>query len=398
MPLQDYLTKYYTEPLNKEEFSAHFLDKFGVDVRYENDLVLFKYNMLCAKWSFELVHECRGHIWRHNSDGSWVRVCNPPSKFFNLMEGNCPLFNKEDFNNNVPQLQLISKEDGSLLTVWWDSTLNDWRASTSGSITPFKVGDYDITFSELFWKLLGEDKKSILTSIGKQFTFCFELCSAKNRIVSQYSTDRIYLLLVRHNEYGTYLVPSLYHEQLGVYLPRSFFLYELEIKTQEDLVRWVEDNTTDDADCKYKEGYVGYISGKPIFKAKCQNYLSRHKFSGGDVGATRNNIIEVFFSGCLDDYYDALVDSMKLFADKLKEKAIILNQKVNAMISEMKGKSFPTQKDYALYVLANVDKTFSSFFFANKEKILSGEITNDDFVHWLKVNQSKFESHWKGQE
>ena len=394
--LLDYLNDNFSKTYTNEEFSAHFLDTFGVDVRYENDLVMFKYNMIAAKWIQPITHECRGHIYRRLENGSWERVCNTPSKFFNLGEGNCPLFPSEDFEQNASGLQIISKEDGSLISVWYDASRNDWRASTSGSITPFIVGDYkDITFDGLFWKLFGEDKKALLDSIGRDYTVCFELCCAENRIVTKYSTNRVYLLLIRHNESGNYLDTSLYYEKLGVYLPKSHSLKSLGITTKEELVKWVEDNTPNTEEITYPEGWVVYKSGIPTAKIKKIDYLARHKFSGGDVGATRNNIIEVFFSSCLDDYYDSLVDSMKEFADKLKEKAIILNQKVNAMIAEMKSKSFPTQKDYALYVLANVDKTFSSFFFANKEKILSGEITNDDFIHWLKVNQSKFETYWK---
>jgi hypothetical protein len=86
---------------------------------------------------------------------------------------------------------------------------------------------------------------------------------------------------------------------------------------------------------------------------------------------------------------------MKEFADKLKSKTIEFTLKVNNMILEMKGKEFPTQKDYALYVLGNVDKHFSSFFFANKEKIIDGSITNNDFVYWLKLNYAKFDHFWK---
>jgi hypothetical protein len=394
MSLQDYLTKYYSVPYVKEEFAAHFLEKFGVDVRFEDDLVLFKYNMLAAKFTFPLVHECRGHIWR-NANGVWNRVCNPPAKFFNLSEGNCPLFNKSEFEQNASQLQLFSKEDGSLIDVWWDSVKNDWRASTSGSITPFKVGDYDITFDKLFWGIFGEEKKSILTEIGKDYTFCFELCAVQNRIVTRYASDRVYLLLIRHNQYGTYLVADSYADQLGVARPKSHFLYELGINSAEDLVKWVETNAVDDSDIQYKEGWVVYRSGVPLAKVKTMKYLSLHKIGGGDVGCTRNNIIECYFGGSLDDIYGFLVDSMKLFADQLKEKTIVLNQKVNASIRELKTKEFATQKDYALWVLANVDKQFSSFFFANKEKLMKGEVDPDAFGLWLKINSAKFDGYWK---
>lgn len=394
MSLQAYLTKYYSEPYKNEDLASHFLEKFGVDVRFENDLVLFKYNMLAAKFTFELVHECRGHIWR-NTNGSWKRVCNPPNKFFNLSEGYCPIFDRNDFTANASQLKLMSKEDGSLIDVWFDEVTNDWRASTSGSITPFKVGDYDITFDKLFWQVFGESKKEILSNIGKEYTFCFELCCVQNRIVTRYANDRVYLLLVRHNEYGTYLVADSIAEKLGVSMPKSVFLYELNITAIDDLVKWVEDNSGDDVDSQYKEGYVVYRAGVPLAKIKNLKYLSLHKIGGGDIGCTRNNIIECYFAGSLDDIYGFLVDSMKDFANRLKEKTIVLNQKVNASIKELNGRQFETQKEFALWVIANVEKPFTSFFFANKEKLMKGEIDNDAFIYWLKINQSKFDNYWK---
>lgn len=394
MSLHDYLTKYYPATFAQEDMVKDFMESFGVEVRFEKNLVLFKYNMICAKFTLPITHECRGHIWRI-SNGTWKRVCNPPNKFFNLSEGFCPIFDKKTFEENVNQLELRTKEDGSLIDVWYDEELGDWRASTSGSITPFKVGDYDITFDKLFWQLLGESKKEVLTQIGKEYTFCFELCAVQNRIVTKYATDRVVLLLIRHTEHGTYLVPSEYNAMLGVALPKSHFLYEYGIKDQETLVRWIEDNTQDCEDAQWKEGYVVYRSGVPLAKVKTMNYLARHKFSGGDIGATRNNIIEVFFAGSLDDYYASLVDSMKVFADALKEKVITLNQKVNVFIQDLKGREFPTQKDYALWVLGNVDKQFSAFFFANKESLMKGEIDADAFIHWLKVNQGKFDAYWK---
>lgn len=396
MSLYDYLTKYYSGPFNQTDLATDFMDKFGVDVRFEKNLVLFKYNMLAAKFSLPITHECRGHIWRQKADG-WVRVCNPPDKFFNSTEGYCPIVDERDFTPLVKQLQLFSKEDGSLIDVWYDDELGDWRASTSGSITPFKVGDYDVTFDKLFWSIFDpkNEKKAILSQIGKEYTFCFELCSVENRIVTKYATNRVYLLVIRHNKYGTYMLPSVYNEMLEVELPKSYFLWELGIETKEQLVRWVEDNTKDDADVQFKEGYVVYRNGTPIAKIKTLNYLARHKMSGGDLGATRNNIIEVFFAGSLDDFYDALVDSMKKFADQLKEKALALNKQANESVRALKGMTFETQKDYALWVFANIDKRFAAFFFANKEQLLSGSIDSDAFMHWLKINQNKFEKYWK---
>src|SRR6056297_3828398 len=66
--------------------SEHFSEKFGVNTRFEDGLVQFKYDMIAVKWAEQLVFECRGHIvgWH---DDHWRFVCRPADKFFNQSEG-----------------------------------------------------------------------------------------------------------------------------------------------------------------------------------------------------------------------------------------------------------------------------------------------------------------------
>jgi hypothetical protein len=392
--LCDYLNANFSTGYTNEQITDTFLTKFGVDVRFSGNKMLTKYNMLEAKFTESITSECRGHIVK-NVNGVWKTICNPFNKFHNLSEGYCPIFDKSAFEADLNKLTATIKADGSLINVYWDEDVNDWKVSTSGSIEPGKVGDYPITFDALFWQIFGESKKSIFSSISKEYTFIFELCSVMNRIVTRYKNDRVYLLAIRHNESGEYVDASKYSGVLGVEMPVTVSLSSLGIKTQEELIKWVEDTTADDAETQYKEGYVIYRNGIPISKVKCARYRSLHSIGGGDVGCTRNNIIECFFAGSIDDIYGFLVDSMKEFADKLKEKVIILHQKVNSSIRALKGREFASQKEYALWVLGNVDKQFAAFFFANKESLMKGEIDADAFIHWLKVNQGKFDAYWK---
>lgn len=392
--LCDYLNANFPSGYTIEQLSDVFLTKFGVDVRFSGNKVLAKYNMIEAKFTEKVTSECRGHIVK-NVNGSWKTICNPFNKFHNLSEGNCPIFDKSTFAAELSKLSAVIKADGSLINVYWDEDVNDWKVSTSGSIIPGPVSDYPITFDVLFWQIFGESKKSILSTIGKNYTIIFELCSVMNRIVSRYKNDRVYLLAIRHNETGEYLDATTYQDILGVKMPERVTLTSLGITTQEELVKWVEDTTQDDDDIQYKEGYVIYREGVPISKVKCVRYRSLHSMGGGDVGCTRNNIIECFFANSIDDVYGFLVDSMKAFADKLKEKVIALNHKVNSAIRDVKGVKFETQKEYALWVLKNVDKQFSSFFFANKESLMKGDIDSDAFIYWLKINYKKFDSLWK---
>lgn len=392
--LCNYLNVNFSTGYTNEQLADTFLNKFGVNVRFLGNKLLVKYNMLEANFTEVITSSCRGHIVK-NVNGCWKTICNPFDKFHNLSEGHCPIFDKSVFEAEVQKLTAIIKADGSLINVYWDEDVNDWKVSTSGSIEPGKVGDYPITFDVLFWQIFGESKKSILSNIGKEYTYIFELCSVMNRIVTRYKNDRVYLLAIRHNESGDYLEAGKYSTMLGVQMPLTTSLSSLGIKTQDELVKWVEDTTADDEEIQYKEGYVIYRDGVPICKVKCARYRSLHSIGGGDVGCTRNNVIECFFANSIDDIYGFLLDSMKEFADKLREKVIVLNHQVNSSIRALNGMKFENQKEYALWVLKNVDKQFSSFFFANKDKLMSGEIDADAFVFWLKLNYKKFEDYWK---
>ena len=390
-PLLEYLnTNFKNDTTNIVD---HFLTTFGVNVKQEGNLFLFKYDMILAKFSYELVHECRGHIWRH-SNFIWERVCNTPNKFFNLSEGNCKIFNNDEFNSIVDELCAVRKEDGTLSSIWWDSEKNDWRCSTQGCITPFKIQDYEETFSDLFWFLFGEDKKQILSEIGKEYTFCFEICTNKNRIVTKYSTDRIYLLLIRHVNTGVYIPVDSYAEMLNVKIPDKSFLYEHCIKTKEDLNKWVESSCNDDNDCMYKEGYVLYHNLIPVAKCKTEKYRILHKTSSGDIGATRNNLIELFFAGGCDDIYETLVDSMKLFVDRMRNWYMEQTAKMLNDCKILSSKSYFSQKEYALEVL-KLNKTFSSFYFNNKEVIINKTVTLDDINVWMKLHYQRFDDEIK---
>jgi len=400
MSLHDYLSKYFSSG-SVGEFEGvsvnlvdHFFEKFGVNVKNEGDLWQFKYDQLAAKFSFPLVKECRGHIWRY--DGAWTRVCTPPDKFFNQHEGYCPIFNDDEFSQKLSALSAIRKEDGTAIAVWYDSVRSVWRASTLGAITPFKVGDYEITFDALFWKTLGEENKNILESQGdKNVTYLFELCCLENRIVTKYITDRVFLLTARNNKTGVYETPSWW-DIFKAYKPDFFLLAgEDNIKTLDDLKRWVDKQSDDTADAVYREGFVIYDGLTPIAKLKTARYLSLHAVGGGDMKHTRNVVIDSFFAGTLDDIWGVLHPQMQEFAEKLKDKVIKLTNEALAASKNIDPSTIASQKDYALWVKANVPPMFAGFFFQNKEAVLAKKGITEDFTWWVKANYKKFEGVWK---
>jgi len=412
--LLHYLNKYFIGDAGVYEntqvdIATHFREKFGVNIKRENGLFQFKYNQLEAKFCYPLVKECRGHILAYNN--GWKFVSRPFDKFFNQHEGYCPIFDNKDFVPLVNQLTFVEKLDGSCIQVFFDFATSTWRATTLGTITSFFVGEFGITFSELFWKTIGIDAKAFETYASKEYTYVFELACAENRIVTQYPNNFVALLGTRNNETGEYLdrnanevfiINELYekakvsHENLRV--PHIKFMFEVGIKSLEDAKMWIEKESEDTSKYgNYAEGFVIYNGCYPVAKMKNMKYVSLHSIGGGDIKHSVNASIDAFFLETIDDIYDVLPEPTKVFIEALKKKIIDESQIVYKMISEkFAGKEFANQKDYAMCVLSSVDKKYSGFFFGNKEKILDPKTDVFElFRFWLKSNYSKFD--WKSE-
>lgn len=411
--LQRYLDKYFTGASGVYENAqvdivSHFREKFGVVVKNEGSLFQFKYDQLEAKFSYPLVKECRGHILKFDN-GAWKFVSRPQDKFFNQHEGYCPIFDKSAFNSLINQLAFVEKIDGSCIQVFYDDEKQVWRATTLGAITAFKVGDYDITFGQLFWKTLGTDPTvfSQVTNANTNHTYIFELACAENRVVTQYPKNFVALLAIRNNETGEY--SSKYDQEqfcITFYektrdsdtlrMPHIKFMYEANITSLDEAKQWIENESNDTAKYgNYAEGFVIYNGCYPIAKMKNLRYIQLHSVGGGDIKHSINASIDAFFCDTIDDIYGVLPESTKVFVESLRNKVITESDVVlKSIVNNFAGKTFETQKDYALCVFKSVDKKYSGFFFGNKEKILNPKVDHVDlFRFWLKSNYQKFD--WK---
>jgi hypothetical protein len=393
--LNKYLTAGSTGVFDNETISIvpHFFDKFGVDVKNEGSLYVFKYDMLAAKFTIPITSECRGAVCRFDN-GKWTQVSRPWLKFHNLHEGYCPYFNVKDFAKNN-SLSIVSKEDGTAIQVYFDG--EKWRVSTLGTITPAKVGDYNITFDELFKKTLGVDWDAFTKDLVVGTTYMFELCCAENRIVTKYASNRVFLLSIidTHGVYADVGATEAFAIKWNIYTPKRIMLYEKDITNKDQLVEWVEKNCPDDDETQFKEGFVLYDGMVPVGKIKTSNYLALHHVGGGDTAHSKNVLIDAFFAGTVDDIEKVLNDTLVAFLAKLREwyaakRAFIFNE-----VAEIAKGEYPTQKDFALRVQKIDDKRLASFFFANKEKVIAGAIDGDDIARFFKLGWSKFEKDIK---
>ena len=405
--LQHYLNKYHAET-SLEEICEDFMDKFGVGVKQEGDLYQFKYNMLAAKWTRDITHECRGIILRRK-DSVWSVASRPFDKFFNQGEGYCPYFQEKDFNHHIGKFWMVEKADGTCIQLWYDHEQERYRVSTLGTITPMGVYDYDFTFADLFWTTLGVNPDDLTDDLfDKDTTYLFELCCAENRILTKYPSNTIFLLGWRGNEHGLHAHRQEQEEWVKMWtdngykvkMPYAEMMVSTGLDSLEKVKLFVHEATSmTDVFGEYPEGFVVYDGLKPVAKMKNEQYLSLHHVSGGDVLHTRNVIIDAYFASTLDDIYDHLTDPMKTFADSLKERVEDLFLQVQHIFSDIKTKDLPTQKDYALYVQSMSPKQFWAFFFQKKDKILDATSDKMDlFTDWLALSYKGFMDFWKSQD
>jgi T4 RnlA family RNA ligase len=405
MLLLNYLNKNFntTGTWSADELIAHFMDTFGVGVKVEKDLYLFKYDMIAAKWVDPLVRNCRGTILSKGE--SWEICSRPWDKFFNQSEGHSGIYTDQLFAAWVSSTSpyLMQKVDGTAIQVWYDKIRKRWNASTLGTITPSKVGDYNFTFSDLFWKVLNEADGVNLNFINndnaKGCTFLFELCTTYNRILTKYPTDRIYLLSVRNNKTGEYWKPEELANvalALKVMLPEAYTFNQLGLKDLESTNKFIEDASKDnDKYGEYSEGFVAYVAGTPVAKFKNNTYLSLHHISGGDTAHTKNVVIEAFFNASIDDMMKVLTDPMQEFVEKIRQWYIAKSSAIMADYKAIAEGTYADQKAYALRVQQTSDKSLMSFFFSNKEKILNKTLSQEDINDFFKLGWVKYEKEIK---
>lgn len=408
MTLCEYLNKYFpngeqgTFEEKPVDLTTHFIEKFGVDVKKENDLFLFKYNMICARFSFPITHECRGIILRHNE--KWEVVSRPYSKFFNWHEGYC-VIKDTDF---APTLQIIEKADGTAIQVWHDDKKNEWRISTLGTISTMAYDQAfrpDDTFANLFLKTIKNIDWSLL---DKGYTYLFELCSHDNRIVTQYQEDIVYLIAAREKDHGLYktyqemddLCLEMMEKGSNVKRPDLKFFYELGFTSFKDVLEWVEKQAEEsDKYGKFPEGFIVYRGGIPVAKMKNSKYLAAFHVSGGNKGHAKNAIIQAVFEGNIDDVYEMMIPELQQFADSIKEKVGRLGLEVMEVGKKLGKDKYANQKEYALAVQSHcTTKTLQSFFFSNKEVVLKGDNLNEVYTGWIRDNYKRFLDLWKVKE
>lgn len=380
-----------------EDIKNHFINDLGVMTDIVDDLYLFKYDMISVKWN-AITFECRGTIMARLPDGYWKYVSRPPDKFFNLREGHCIYSNNAKFIEDFDKLELRQKADGTAIQMYfWNGT---WRISTLGKIVPAKVNGYGFTFADLFLNIFGADN---LQFANPEFCYFHELCSVHNIIVTHYPEDKVFLILARNVKTGDYLstdeIDRIAREDFKEATLGRLKVSDLPLseKSLEGLEAYVE-SVADDP--KYGTNSEGFVLSNPVPLGKVKNhrYLILHRLiGGGDKGHTVNNLIDMLFSGLIDDYYADLSEIQKKAIDSLKNKISNINSQLEEFYVDALSSS-ENRKEFALKVQSNKELSRFSPYLFNRYV----DSTISSFSEWLVTGKStknwtKFEDIWKAE-
>lgn len=314
------------------EVGVDGLKDLGISVKEYDNYYVLNYSQIDSPKQHPLVMECRGTIVFKDS---FEIVCLPFRRFFNLYE--------TENTKEIPieECHAVEKSDGSLIKVWWDPIEGIWQVATRGTAyAEGLVGDWGLTFKELFYKTVGgEDNFQTLAnlSLNRVYTHMFELCCLENRVVTPYEDNRVYYLSSRNNLTGDCKVLDIYPtflSHLGILLP--------DVKVFANSVSLLEnvDNLKG-----LKEGYVLYFKGQPVCKVKNSLYVKLHYIRGN--GLTLKHIVDIVWNSEQGEYLtyfpediDILLPYLDAFSRMLKNCEEVL--KLSNQISD--------QKEFALVV------------------------------------------------
>lgn len=340
--------KYLLSGKTFEDLTNEFAIKVNYHPKYP--LAILNYCQIDSPKLNPITMCCRGLVL-DTSDYSVVASCMP--RFFNLGEA---LEITDKFNWNGP-INSTVKEDGSLMTLFWNKYANEWKVKTRGSWADMPIGENIPRWDELFWSLL---PNGYLDKCLKHSTYIFELCSMYNQVVRQYPESRLFLLTaINLNTLKEWSVWSL-DTEAGMYgLSRPAKIDVTNVEAVKAYIKQLEE--TDGT----AEGLVLQDQNGLRIKVKSATYLAYSRLGGnGNINLTKN-LVPIVMSGEIDE--------VAAIFPLIRNKAEELHQQINLMFNKLeilwrKVRYIDNQKEYALFITKINPTPFSSILFTLKKK------------------------------
>lgn len=355
MKVQEFIKEHGWEALEAEPLN--------IKIRYykEEGVAVLNYDQIASPKSHPLTIECRSLILDYPHANVMSRSFD---RFYNF--GECPDF-YADFDIN--RAQVFTKEDGSLIKVYFCHETARWEISTRSQA--FAEGEHQLggTFRDYVLKAMNltEDQfQSVMNEVDFVYdiddcTFICEYVGPSNRIVRQYAQDEMVMLSVRNNKTGEYLdvdtvdnittlmanVPNI---PMNIRMVQTYVLdsFEAVIEAAKNLP------------C-LEEGYVCFdpVSNKRV-KLKNPSYTAIHHLRDNGTPSMKR-ILTLVLENEQDEYLGYFPEDRVLFEPAIKQV-----EEFKAMLVEVweTVKHIENQKDFAMQVK---DLKGSGFFFTAKK-------------------------------
>lgn len=354
------------EFIKENGWEALEAEPLNIKIRYykEEGVAVLNYDQIASPKSHPLTIECRSLILDYPHANVMSRSFD---RFYNF--GECPDF-YADFDIN--RAQVFTKEDGSLIKVYFCHETARWEISTRSQA--FAEGEHQLggTFRDYVLKAMNltEDQfQSVMNEVDFVYdiddcTFICEYVGPSNRIVRQYAQDEMVMLSVRNNKTGEYLdvdtvdnittlmanVPNI---PMNIRMVQTYVLdsFEAVIEAAKNLP------------C-LEEGYVCFdpVSNKRV-KLKNPSYTAIHHLRDNGTPSTKR-IYTLVLENDHEEYLVSFNEDRPLFQPIIEDV-----ESFKMMLTEVweEVKSIADQKTFAMAVK---DRRGSGFFFnAKKLKI-----------------------------
>lgn len=318
-----------------------------VNVRKKGNMILYNYNdNVLVDRNHPLLCMCRGLV----IDSVTRKILNFPFKrFFNHYEKECEI---DMVSWDSTEIQ--EKVDGSLICVFWNGT--EWEVTTRGSFySGTETGTENVSEKYVDFSLLFKENFKNFNILDNFICYVFELVTDKNRIVTMYDENRVYLIGARNIDTFTELSQKSLDEiavRLSVYRPRRFKandvddckkLFEQFRQDEEGLVVVDEHNMNDvhrvkiKQDCYLKLSKIKQLSEQDLFDC----VLGKMKIDSEFLHIFPD--IQKTMISMSEQYNDVMVKIQMTF-----ERIILTNltRLKDKNLTQLKDKS--TRKDFAI--------------------------------------------------
>lgn len=300
-----------------DDYEAILTQKpYCLKIKYDDNMVLFKYDQVNSDFHEPIVREARGIILENKT---WKILRLAFYKFFNYGEELAPK------NLNWALASGTEKIDGSLMSVFWYN--GHWRLASNGTIDAFKamvsvfdamgtLTDEKISFGEIFESVM---PLSAFEDFNMDINVCytFELTSPKTQVVIKYDKPGLHIISARYMNtlieeyYPAKLLPDEMIEKYHIQIPQR-----VQCGNMDEYRKFVDEMGDD------HEGIVVF-DGIERVKMKTSEYLVRHYYKCNGVNLERlANVVTANEDSEFLSYfpeYEESVNKLHKYVDRLKK-------------------------------------------------------------------------------